>query len=139
MTRFARSLLLPAGCAALLGACAAEDARREDGRRAEVPRAPFAPPPTPEALAAGESFFREHCTKCHGTHAVGTDSGPALVHPYYRPAHHADQAFVLALRQGVSAHHWRFGDMPPQPQVPDSQVAPIVAYVRWLQQAAGIR
>lgn len=106
---------------------------------AQEERVPFSPPPTPPEHAAGASYFREHCVGCHGVHAAGTDSGPPLVHAYYRPAHHGDQAFVLAIRQGVAAHHWRFGNMPPQPQVPDSQVAPIVAYLRWLQRAAGIR
>lgn len=102
-------------------------------------RAAFTPPPTPAAHAAGASYFGQHCVACHGAHAAGTDSGPPLVHAFYRPAHHGDQAFVLAIRQGVAAHHWRFGNMPPQPQVPDSQIGPIVGYLRWLQVAAGIR
>jgi hypothetical protein len=61
------------------------------------------------------------------------------VHAVYRPSHHGDEAFTLAVRRGVVAHHWRFGDMPPQPQVSDSQVVSIVGYVRWLQRDAGIR
>jgi hypothetical protein len=61
------------------------------------------------------------------------------VHAVYRPGHHGDEAFALAVRRGVVAHHWRFGNMPPQPQVSDSQITPIVAYVRWLQRSAGIR
>jgi cytochrome c len=56
----------------------------------------------------------------------------------YAPSHHADEAFVLAIRTGVTAHHWRFGNMPPIPAIDSASVAGIVAYVRWLQQKAGI-
>ena len=57
----------------------------------------------------------------------------------YEPNHHADAAFVLAVQRGVAAHHWKFGDMPPQPQVTIDEVRLITAYVRSLQQAAGIQ
>ncbi|HSA54846.1 MAG TPA: c-type cytochrome [Gemmatimonadaceae bacterium] len=102
-------------------------------------RVAFTPPPTPTELTAGEALFNLHCSRCHGVHAVGTDSGPSLVHEIYRPSHHGDEAFTLAVRVGVAAHHWRFGDMPPQPQVADSLVPPIRDYVRWLQRSAGVR
>jgi hypothetical protein len=39
---------------------------------------------------------------------------------------------------GVRAHHWRFGDMPPDPAVTPVEVAQITRYVRELQQANGI-
>jgi hypothetical protein len=67
-----------------------------------------------------------------------TATGPPLVHPVYRPGHHADVAFELAVRRGVRAHHWRFGDMPPQPAVPPGEVGQITRFVRELQQANGI-
>jgi hypothetical protein len=51
---------------------------------------------------------------------------------------HADIAFELAVRRGVRAHHWRFGDMPAAPSVLPSEVPPIVQYVRELQRANGI-
>jgi hypothetical protein len=38
----------------------------------------------------------------------------------------------------VSAHHWRFGDMPPQPAVAPAEVARITRYIRELQRANGI-
>jgi cytochrome c1 len=44
----------------------------------------------------------------------------------------------MAVRRGVSAHHWRFGDMPPIPGVSDDDAARIVAYIRWAQRQAGI-
>ena len=46
-------------------------------------------------------------------------------------------AFLMAAQNGVRAHHWRFGNMPPQ-QVTRGEVARIVTYIRELQQANGI-
>ena len=65
-------------------------------------------------------------------------AGPPLVHAIYRPAHHADMTFTLAIRRGVAAHHWRFGNMPPQPAVGEEEIGLIVRYVRELQLANGI-
>ena len=91
------------------------------------------------AAEAGQQAFEQHCAECHGTNAAGSDRGPPLVHRLYEPGHHADIAFVLAARQGVRAHHWRFGDMPPVPGVTDEELAGIVDYVREMQRANGIR
>jgi mono/diheme cytochrome c family protein len=93
---------------------------------------------TPAEHHAGEALFDAHCAACHGPRALGTDVGPALVHIVYAPAHHADEAFQLAVAVGVRAHHWRFGDMPPVPGLGRDDVAAITAYVRWLQRTAGI-
>jgi hypothetical protein len=38
----------------------------------------------------------------------------------------------------VRAHHWRFGDMPPQPTITPDAIHMITRYVRELQQANGI-
>ena len=86
----------------------------------------------------GKAVFDDNCAACHGENASGTDQGPPLVHDIYNPGHHADMAFVLAARQGVRAHHWRFGNMPPQPGVTETEVEKVVQYVRELQQANGI-
>ena len=64
--------------------------------------------------------------------------GPPLVHVIYEPSHHGDAAFVLAVRPGVRAHHWPFGNMLPVEGVSDRAVADIIAYVRALQRANGI-
>lgn len=87
----------------------------------------------------GKGFYDETCAACHGPNAAGTENGPPFVHPVYNPGHHADEAFYRAVRQGVPAHHWRFGDMPPQPDVTDQQVSAILNYVRELQRANGIQ
>lgn len=95
-------------------------------------------PPVPAEHAAGERAFETTCAQCHGRAAAGTERGPPLAHRIYEPSHHGDASFALAVRNGVAAHHWRFGDMPPQPQVSDAEVAAITAYVRWVQRQVGI-
>lgn len=92
---------------------------------------------SPTAREGLEAFDRR-CAECHGRHAAGTAVGPPLVHPIYRDKHHADGAFLLAVRRGVAAHHWRFGDMPPQPGTPPAEIEEITRYVRELQRANGI-
>jgi mono/diheme cytochrome c family protein len=106
--------------------------------------APMADVIVPEALSAqarpGETYFNAVCASCHGTNAAGQDGvAPPLVHRIYEPSHHGDMAFVLAARNGVRAHHWPFGDMPPVEQrLTDGELGAIVAYVRELQRANGI-
>ena len=87
---------------------------------------------------AGKRAFDLSCARCHGENAGGSVAGPPLVHRTYQAAHHADVAFELAVRRGVRAHHWRFGDMPPEPAVAQVEVAQITRYVRELQRANGI-
>ncbi|HFQ16063.1 MAG TPA: cytochrome c [Rhodobacteraceae bacterium] len=92
---------------------------------------------TPVA-ARGRDLFNANCAACHGKNAGGSENGPPLVHQIYNPGHHADGAFVLAARNGVRAHHWRFGNMPPVPTVTQPEVMMIVRYIRELQLANGI-
>jgi mono/diheme cytochrome c family protein len=86
----------------------------------------------------GRVLFDANCAACHGENAAGSDQGPPLVHHIYEPSHHGDMAFVLAAKQGVRAHHWRFGNMPAVEGVRDEDVLRITAYVRALQRANGI-
>jgi mono/diheme cytochrome c family protein len=96
-------------------------------------------PETYSALARdGKILFDQNCAACHGTNASGSDTGPPLVHDIYNPGHHADDAFVLAARNGTRAHHWPYGDMPPVEGVNEAQVRAIATYVRELQAANGI-
>ncbi|WP_370285779.1 c-type cytochrome [Pseudooceanicola nanhaiensis] len=93
---------------------------------------------SPEATM-GQRAFEATCADCHGENATGKMGfGPPLVHKIYEPSHHADMAFQMAVQNGVRAHHWKFGDMPPQTGLTPSDVANIVAYVRELQRANGI-
>jgi mono/diheme cytochrome c family protein len=92
----------------------------------------------PAEMAAGEDLYNARCSLCHGYLALGTRRGPPLVHRIYEPSHHADEAFHLAVSQGVRAHHWRFGDMPRIPGTTRQEVDEIIRYVRFLQREAGI-
>jgi cytochrome c len=95
-------------------------------------------PPTPAEHRQGDSLFAANCASCHGESGKGSEQGPPLLHVIYEPSHHSDASFVLAARQGVAAHHWRFGNMPPQPQVDSASLYKIIAYVRWAQREVGI-
>ncbi len=86
----------------------------------------------------GKAAYDGVCAACHGADGVGTDQGPPFIHPIYNPGHHADEAFFRAAHDGVRAHHWRFGDMPAQPDVSDQKITAIVVYVREMQRANGI-
>lgn len=97
----------------------------------------------PEALSSnaeiGKLAFEAKCADCHGVNAAGQEGvAPPLVHKIYEPSHHGDGSFLLAAKNGVRAHHWRFGDMPPVEGITDGDVKMIVAYVRELQRANGI-
>ncbi len=125
--RVAQSLLVSV---ALAGCTAATTA---------LPPTPTATPGPESQVLNGEQLFKQNCAVCHGEQAQGTKQGPPLVDKIYEPSHHADAAFMLAVRVGSKQHHWTFGVMPAQPQVNDSQVRAITAHVRALQRAAGIR
>jgi len=86
----------------------------------------------------GALLFAENCVVCHGAHGSGTDGGPPLIHKIYEPSHHGDASFLMAVRNGVRPHHWRFGPMPKIDGLSDSDVSEIVTYVREIQQANGI-
>ena len=86
----------------------------------------------------GKALFEQKCAECHGANLMGTDQGPPLLHPVYRPNHHADYAFLLAVRNGVRAHHWKFGNMAPVEGLTDANVGMIVQFVRTVQKANGL-
>ena len=92
-----------------------------------------------DRAAMGRRAYDTVCATCHGDSATGRMGlGPPLVHKIYEPSHHGDMSFQLAVQQGVRAHHWDFGNMPPQDGLTRADVANIVTYVRELQRANGI-
>ena len=95
-------------------------------------------PDLSEKAQAGERTFNANCALCHGPNASGTGLGPPLVHKIYEPGHHQDFAIQSAVRNGVPAHHWPFGNMLPVPAVSDADVPNIICYIRELQRANGI-
>lgn len=68
----------------------------------------------------------------------GYETGLPVSAPVYVSSHHSDVAFQSAAKNGVRAHHWRFGDMKPIPGVSADDVAHVTACVRWQQRLAGI-
>lgn len=86
----------------------------------------------------GEESFLNRCAVCHGELADGTATGPPLVNRLYEIGHHPDFSFHNAVNNGVTAHHWNFGDMPAIPNVPSEEVDAIICHVRDLQRKAGI-
>ncbi len=98
----------------------------------------YARPSAGETEQAGRVLYEKHCSSCHGPEGRGSDKGPPLVHRIYRPKHHADITFHLAVRNGVRAHHWRFGNMPPIRDVDKNETEAIIRYIRGLQREAGI-
>jgi mono/diheme cytochrome c family protein len=106
---------------------------------ADAPAQGILVPELTRVAEAGKRAFDANCASCHGANGLGTDKGPPLIHRIYNPGHHADESFFRAARDGVRRHHWNFGDMPAQPQVTEREVESILAYVREVQRANGIR
>lgn len=127
------TIWLSAAAVTLLSGCSIPD---ESERLANqgLPAAPVT-----ADLDQGRALYAKNCSSCHGLMMNGTLQGPPLNHKIYEPGHHADLAFYRAVKEGSSAHHWTFGDMPAQPQVAPTEVAHIIAYVRERQQRSGIR
>lgn len=95
-------------------------------------------PSLSQVASNGQSLFQVNCSSCHGQSAGGTELGPPLIHKFYEPNHHGDGAFFRAAANGVRAHHWRFGNMPPISTVTNQDVGKIVAFIREVQKANGI-
>ena len=119
MTKF--GVILAAIVSALVMGCAASDDQGAD-----------------TGSFSGEASFQTRCAVCHGEVADGTAAGPPLVHRLYEIGHHPNFSFHNAVNNGVTAHHWNFGNMPAIPNVPTEEVDAIVCHVRDLQRDAGI-
>jgi len=87
----------------------------------------------PFSLAKGQVLYEKYCSSCHGVQLDGTDEGPPLVHPFYKPSHHGDKSFYRAALQGTKQHHWNFGDMPPVAGMTPKKMDRVVPYVRFYQ------
>ncbi|WP_319782650.1 cytochrome c [Oceanisphaera sp. IT1-181] len=90
-------------------------------------------------LSQGKQAYNDNCASCHGVDLKGTRQGPSFIHPVYEPSHHGDEAFYRAAANGVRAHHWRFGDMPPVSGVTRAEVGEIISYIRNQQRENGIK
>lgn len=85
----------------------------------------------------GAELYAANCASCHGADLRGTELGPSQLSIVYEPNHHPDESFRSAVRNGVGAHHWDFGPMPPVPGLDDDEVDAIIEYIRAIQQREG--
>ena len=108
--------------AAVVGACASS---------------PDAAPATTVSLERGGDVYAAKCAQCHGLDLRGTERGPSHLSGIYAPAHHSDESFRRAVRQGSPQHHGRFGAMPPIDGVSDGDLEAVIAYVRAQQRERG--
>ena len=88
----------------------------------------------PFHLAKGQVLYEKYCSSCHGLQLTGSDKGPPLIHPFYKPSHHGDKSFYRAALQGTKQHHWNFGDMAPVEGMTPKKMDSVVPYVRYYQQ-----
>jgi len=91
------------------------------------------------SLIDGQKLYAKLCAGCHGRGGKGTKQGPPLIHKIYEPSHHNDASFYRAVKKGVQAHHWQFGNMPPIENISDSDMSTIIFYVRHQQRKVGIK
>ena len=126
--------------ALVLAACSAEEPPASSYSATQPATAAVAVtvPDLSENAQVGERTFNANCALCHGPNASGTGLGPPLVHKIYEPGHHQDFTIQSAVRNGVPAHHWPFGNMPPVPAVAEEDIPDIICYIRELQRANGI-
>lgn len=134
-----RAIIAIAFLALAVAGYAYSASRNEAGDSAGTAMVSVTVPALSASQQQGERAYNENCAACHGANGAGQDGvAPPLVHRIYEPSHHGDAAFFIAARNGVRAHHWPFGDMPPVAGVTDADIASIVDYVRALQRANGI-
>ena len=138
--RYPRALFISAALVALMsvGCSSAAAPQYESTAKGAAAQTNITVPALSAQAVAGQQVFNTTCVLCHGVNAAGTNQGPPLVHKIYEPGHHADFAFRNAVNQGVPAHHWNFGNMPPVPGISEQEVEQIICYVRELQRANGI-
>ncbi len=94
--------------------------------------------PIPFHLAKGQLLYEKYCSQCHGARLDGSDDGPPLVHPFYKPSHHDDGAFYRAVTQGSRQHHWNFGDMPAVAGMTPKKMDSLLPFIRYYQQQKGL-
>lgn len=106
----------------------------DDGEPEDV-RVLVTVPQLSETALRGQRAFNDTCAECHGENGAGSTAGPPLIDPIYRPSHHADGAFNIAIASGVRQHHWKFGSMPPQPDFDLADLPALVIFIREVQKA----
>ena len=135
---FTLVVILMLAASALAGCSGGDTSMYETPAGNDASQPAVAVPALSKMASDGQQVFNATCVLCHGVNAAGTNQGPPLVHKIYEPGHHADFTFRNAVSNGVPAHHWNFGNMPPASGVSKEEVEQIICYVRELQRANGI-
>jgi mono/diheme cytochrome c family protein len=78
---------------------------------------------SPDAIAAGEKLFRQHCAECHGDDALGRGRAANLHLAGVQNATPGELAWFL--RSGNLAH-----GMPPWAGIPEQRRWEIIAYIK---------
>lgn len=86
---------------------------------------------------SGAAIYRTKCAACHGSDLRGTNRGPSQFSQVYEPTHHPDESYRSAIANGVTAHHWNFGDMKPIAGLDDAEIDAVIAYIRSQQAEHG--
>lgn len=133
-----KTLFYAIGAGAILGAIyTASD--YVDRKNKETPIVATVLPDLGSEFSNGKSLYEANCSGCHGVSLGGKKGlGPPFVHRYYAPGHHSDVAFYRAVSQGVTAHHWQFGDMPAIGTLTREDTSQLISYIRAVQRANGI-
>jgi mono/diheme cytochrome c family protein len=84
----------------------------------------------PDAIAAGEKLFRQHCAECHGDDALGRGRAANLRLPGVQNATPGELAWFL--RNGNLVH-----GMPPWAGIPEQRRWQIITYLKSLGVASG--
>lgn len=79
----------------------------------------------PDAIAAGNKLFREYCSQCHQSDAMGKGKRPSLRSSFVQRA--TDGELFWVLRNGILAH-----GMPSWSMLPPQQRWQIISYVKSL-------
>lgn len=134
MIRFSRFLLINSfliSALSLTGLFGIKEPVAAEPDAGKVPAVPF-------KYALGVKKFQDKCGVCHGQWLEGSKQGPPLLHPFYKPSHHRDSSFYRAVRKGVRAHHWEFGNMPPVSGLTSKDLDAIIVFIRWYQKEKGL-
>lgn len=97
-------------------------------------------PDVPGDAAAGAVVYERHCAGCHGVGGIGVQgAGPSLLDERYGPSLLDDRAAVRAIVEGAPEEAWNLGPMPRTRGLSEQDLADLLAYLRSVQEAAGIR
>jgi mono/diheme cytochrome c family protein len=91
--------------------------------------------PTLTPAEQGLRLYETYCSACHGLDGAGTGAGPSLLDP--RIVDLDDEAYRLAISQGVEATGDEWGGMSAIPALDDREIELVIAHVRTLQDEPG--